>query len=166
MTTRTFVFCDVCNPEAIRAVEPQDVGLTQNRRRITDERVWLEGALDSAVCDHGWYVTTDGAHICPHCRDGGVAVKTYPTVHAHSADSGRQFIFCDCCNPMAIRYVEQRRSSKRAAEGTGRRVTDNRAWFDGVAADAVEAGWAINTDGSHYCPTCLVRHLDEVIEAA
>ena len=69
--------------------------------------------------------------------------------------SRRSFIFCDICNPLAIREVEMRRGSGRA--GNGRRVTDGRVWFDGSDNEAKTAGWVATEDGQHICPTCLDR---------
>ncbi|MEW5787383.1 MAG: hypothetical protein AB1899_05975 [Pseudomonadota bacterium] len=68
----------------------------------------------------------------------------------------RSFIFCDICNPLAIRYIEFRRASGRNARG-GRRVTDGRAWFDGSDEEAVKAGWVIAENGQHVCPACFER---------
>jgi hypothetical protein len=67
----------------------------------------------------------------------------------------RDFIFCDICNPQAIREVEMRRATGRL--GTGRRITDGRAWFDGTDQAAVAAGWLATEDGQHICPSCLER---------
>lgn len=68
----------------------------------------------------------------------------------------RSFIFCDICNPLAIRYIEFRRAGSRDKRG-GRRVTDGRAWFDGDDGAAVKAGWVIAENGQHVCPNCFER---------
>lgn len=71
----------------------------------------------------------------------------------------RHFIFCDICNPQAIRAVEARRSPNRNPRG-GRRVIDGRMWFEGTDDEARAAGWEIgNSDDRHTCPDCLKRHL-------
>lgn len=67
----------------------------------------------------------------------------------------RCFIFCDICNPLAIREVEMRRASGRAGEG--RRVTDGRMWLDGTEKEAQTAGWVATDDGQHICPACFDR---------
>lgn len=70
----------------------------------------------------------------------------------------RNFIFCDICNPQALRSVEFRRSP-RNTERTGRRISDGRAWFEGTLEQAVEeAGWQLSKDGRHICPSCLLLH--------
>jgi hypothetical protein len=67
----------------------------------------------------------------------------------------RSFVFCDICNPLAIREVELRRASGRT--GTGRRLTDGRVWFDGSEKEAQAAGWLATDDGQHICPACFER---------
>lgn len=68
----------------------------------------------------------------------------------------RSFIFCDICNPMAIREIEMRRTTVRDARG-GRRVSDGRMWFDGDEQSAVKHGWVATENGQHVCPSCLER---------
>lgn len=68
----------------------------------------------------------------------------------------RSFIFCDICNPLAIRYIEMRRSAGRDSR-IGRRVTDGRNWFDGADEEAKQAGWVGTDDGQHVCPDCFSR---------
>jgi hypothetical protein len=68
----------------------------------------------------------------------------------------RSFIFCDICNPLAIRYIEMRRSTGRDAR-IGRRVTDGRNWFDGSDEEAMQAGWVAADNGQHVCPACFGR---------
>lgn len=70
--------------------------------------------------------------------------------------SRRSFIFCDICNPMAIRDVEMRRTAQRDPRA-GRRVSDGRMWFDGDDAEAIRQGWVPTDDGQHICPSCLER---------
>jgi len=69
--------------------------------------------------------------------------------------SRRSFIFCDICNPQAVREVEMRRASGR--DGRGRRITDGRTWFDGTDQEAQESGWVAAEDGRHICPACFER---------
>jgi hypothetical protein len=78
-----------------------------------------------------------------------------PSPYIPIAMARRSFIFCDICNPQAIREVEMRRASGRA--GKGRRVTDGRMWFDGTDEEAKEAGWVASEDGRHICPACFER---------
>lgn len=67
----------------------------------------------------------------------------------------RSFIFCDICNPLAVREVEMRRASGR--DGKGRRITDGRVWFDGTEEEGKAAGWVATGDGQHICPACFER---------
>lgn len=70
--------------------------------------------------------------------------------------STRTFLFCDICNPQALRYVEQRRGSRRG--DTGIRITDGRAWYEGDAKSAVASrGWRTIGIGKHACPRCVER---------
>ena len=66
----------------------------------------------------------------------------------------RQFIFCDICNPQAVRSIEFRRGP-RLGERTGRRISDGRAWFEGELKAAMDQGWMLTVDGQHICPCCL-----------
>ena len=68
----------------------------------------------------------------------------------------RSFIFCDICNPLAIRYIEMRRSSGRDLR-LGRRLSDGRNWFDGNDEEARLVGWVAADDGQHVCPDCFSR---------
>lgn len=71
----------------------------------------------------------------------------------------RKFIFCDICNPQGIRSIEFRRAP-RAEQRTGRRITDNRAWYEGDLKDAVKkAHWLCTPDGLHICPNCQKSNL-------
>ncbi len=76
----------------------------------------------------------------------------------------RSFIFCDICNPQAVREVEMRRASGR--DGKGRRISDGRVWFDGTDREAQDAGWVAADDGQHICPACFerMRALRHVLE--
>lgn len=73
----------------------------------------------------------------------------------------RKFVFCDICNPQALRSVEFRRAP-RADERGGRRISDGRAWFEGEPGDAEKAGWLIEV-GRHVCPTCRVMHIEVAV---
>ena len=68
----------------------------------------------------------------------------------------RSFIFCDICNPLAIRNIEMRRNSSRDVR-TGRRNIDGRMWFDGTDEEAAHEGWVATQDNQHICPTCFER---------
>lgn len=68
----------------------------------------------------------------------------------------RSFIFCDICNPLAIRYIEMRRAGTRNSR-IGRRLSDGRNWFDGTEEEATLAGWVATNDGQHVCPACFGR---------
>ncbi len=67
MSTRTFIFCDICNPQAIRIVEGRrGTDRMRDGRRISDGRMWFEGS-DEEAADYGWMSTERGQHICPDC---------------------------------------------------------------------------------------------------
>jgi len=65
----------------------------------------------------------------------------------------RAFVFCDICNPKAIRHVEERRRSRWDDPSMGRRISDGRSWFDGTEEDARQAGWLAEGE-RHVCPHC------------
>lgn len=68
MSIRTFIFCDGCNPQAIRTVYDNE----DQYRRNSDGRSWYEGTLEDAM-KLGWEMTKQGDILCPHCVDNGVA---------------------------------------------------------------------------------------------
>jgi DNA transposition AAA+ family ATPase len=70
MSIRTFIFCDICNPQATRAIEYRRSTRLGARtgRRISDGRAWIEASLESAVEKHGWRRTEEGLHVCPACQ--------------------------------------------------------------------------------------------------
>jgi hypothetical protein len=70
MTIRTFIFCDICNPQGLRSIEYRRTTRLDERsgRRISDGRAWLETSLDQTLDKAGWLRTTDGLHICPRCQ--------------------------------------------------------------------------------------------------
>ena len=68
----------------------------------------------------------------------------------------RVIIFCDTCNPQGIRYIEQNRSTQRS-DKEGRRLTDDRAWFEGSLEEALQEGWS-HKNGVHTCPRCQERN--------
>lgn len=89
MTVRSFIFCDICNPMAIRDIEmrrirPRDV---RNGRRVTDGRMWFEGDEQSAI-KHGWVATEGGQHICPSCLERMQALR--PVLEARPFASDRR----------------------------------------------------------------------------
>lgn len=67
MTTRTFTFCDVCNPHCVQQLDrrgkPRD---GQGGRRAGDHCAWVEGGPEE-IAEHGWIVTSKNKHICPKC---------------------------------------------------------------------------------------------------
>ncbi len=70
----------------------------------------------------------------------------------------RTFIFCDICNPQALRSIEFRRLTRKGIR-TGRRISDGRAWYEGSVEQAIEkAGWQRSGDGRHICPVCQGLH--------
>ena len=162
MSARIFIFCDICNPLGIRCPEQRRGAERGDRgsRRISDDRTWFEGDVETAVQEHGWRQTPEGAHICPHCLEQGRLERFSVTIHQDAQKAGRSFIFCDCCNQKGVRNLEQRRDPKRG-DHNGRRVTDGRAWVEGDSETAVDRhGWVVTGDGRHYCPKCYERHQD------
>jgi len=69
MTLRTFIFCDICNPQGVRSIEQRRSRkeLDRNGRRICDGRSWVEGGLSEAK-NNGWIAKPNGQHICPICQ--------------------------------------------------------------------------------------------------
>jgi hypothetical protein len=69
MAIRTFVFCDVCNPQGIRYVEQRRGGKRDGThgRRVTDGRSWHEGSLSDAA-QSGWAIDRSSRHVCPRCQ--------------------------------------------------------------------------------------------------
>jgi len=69
MSIRTFIFCDMCNPQGLRSVEfrrrPRD---ERAGRRLSDGRSWIEGSSISVAAESGWSMNVDGKHICPVCK--------------------------------------------------------------------------------------------------
>lgn len=86
MTTRTFIFCDICNPDGIRTInnrygiDCEDAdhqsdteakrALHERRefdgRRISDGRAWHEGTLESSL-EQGWWINDKNEILCPKC---------------------------------------------------------------------------------------------------
>ena len=71
----------------------------------------------------------------------------------------RKIIFCDVCNPRALKTVELRRANRENGS-TGRRITEGRAWIEGEISDAVENGWLCTPDNQHICPSCRMKRND------
>ncbi len=69
----------------------------------------------------------------------------------------RSFVFCDICNPLALRSIEMRRTIIGRDSRDGRRLADGRAWYDGSDLEAKHAGWVVADDGQHICPACFER---------
>ncbi|MCQ8106082.1 hypothetical protein NP590_18375 [Methylomonas sp. SURF-2] len=69
MSIRTFIFCDICNPQGLRAIEFRRAPRSDERtgRRISDGRAWFDGEPQAAV-EAGWLFTREGLHICPVCQ--------------------------------------------------------------------------------------------------
>ena len=70
MSIRTFIFCDICNPQATRSIEYRRSTRQGVRtgRRISDGRAWIEASQEQALEKNGWQKTDDGRHICPACQ--------------------------------------------------------------------------------------------------
>lgn len=77
----------------------------------------------------------------------------------------RTFVFCDFCNALGVRTVDNRRFPREPATA-GRRCSDGRAWFEGDVTLAVaEYGWEETPEGHHACPHCLARGLPSLATA-
>jgi hypothetical protein len=70
MSIRTFIFCDICNPQATRTIESRRSTRQGERtgRRMSDGRAWLEVSQEVAVEKHGWRHTAEGLHVCFACQ--------------------------------------------------------------------------------------------------
>jgi len=70
MSIRSFIFCDICNPQGLRSIEFRRSPREGDRegRRLSDGRAWFDGDL-SAALNSGWKYTKDGQHICPTCQN-------------------------------------------------------------------------------------------------
>lgn len=70
MTIRTFIFCDICNPQGVRMIEYRRATRIGARpgRRMSDGRSWLEASNEYMIDKSGWIRTPDGLHICPACQ--------------------------------------------------------------------------------------------------
>lgn len=67
MSKRTFIFCDACNSQGIRA----DSNGFLYSRRACDSRSWYEGE-ETAASKVGWEMTERGLNICPKCQRNGL----------------------------------------------------------------------------------------------
>ncbi len=70
MSIKTFIFCDICNPQGIRTIEFRRAPRKDNRngRRICDGRFWFDGSLTTAL-KNGWHLDSLGRHLCPYCKN-------------------------------------------------------------------------------------------------
>jgi len=70
MSIRTFIFCDICNPQGLRSIEFRRSPRTSDRegRRISDGRAWFDGDMSHAI-ENGWRTDKKGQHICPSCKE-------------------------------------------------------------------------------------------------
>lgn len=69
MSRRSFLYCDVCNPQATRVIELRRGGRDRDPRmgrRLIDGRAWFDGT-DEEAAHHGWIGNADGHHVCPIC---------------------------------------------------------------------------------------------------
>jgi hypothetical protein len=81
MSTRTFLFCDICNPDAVRYVEQRRNARRGDKgKRITDGRSWYEGDVKRAVALYGWKITGIDKHACPRCVASGRTTDALPSL--------------------------------------------------------------------------------------
>jgi hypothetical protein len=70
MSIRTIIFCDICNPQGLRAIEfrraPRED--KRNGRRISDGRASYQGSIYEATTLGGWIISEEGEHICSDCK--------------------------------------------------------------------------------------------------
>ncbi len=71
MSIRTIIFCDICNPQGLRAIEfrraPRED--ERNGRRISDGRAFFQGSVYEAISSGGWVIGEEGEHICSGCKN-------------------------------------------------------------------------------------------------
>jgi hypothetical protein len=83
MSTRTFLSCDICNPQGVRYTEQRRVLKRSNPGgRSTDGRAWYDGDVKKAIAYHGWKIIGLGKHACPRCFAAGrtAAEDSFPTL--------------------------------------------------------------------------------------
>ncbi|MBF0470358.1 MAG: hypothetical protein HQL48_03185 [Gammaproteobacteria bacterium] len=70
MAIRSFLFCDICNPDAIRVPDYRRNEKRNSRsgRRFTDGRKWVEASREVAATEHGWFYDSNQRDICPACQ--------------------------------------------------------------------------------------------------
>ena len=70
MSIRTFIFCDICNTQALRSIEFRRSPRTEERygRRLSDGRSWFEGLWAEAMKE-GWNSNLKDQHVCPACQN-------------------------------------------------------------------------------------------------
>lgn len=68
MTIRSFIFCDICNPQGFRTIEKRRNTTRKSSpgRRISDGRSWIEGTVDEAL-SLGWIIDAQERHVCERC---------------------------------------------------------------------------------------------------
>ena len=66
----------------------------------------------------------------------------------------KTFVFCDICNLSGVRLPDDRRNGLRVTEPGGRRLSDDRNWFEGSIIEARCAGWVEDKRGRHICRRC------------
>lgn len=68
MSRRSFIFCDLCNVMATRAIEMRRGGHgrdSRDGRRVSDGRAWFDGS-DEQAQQRDWLIAGDH-HVCPLC---------------------------------------------------------------------------------------------------
>jgi hypothetical protein len=68
MSSKTFIFCDLCNPLCLHQVDRREQsrdGLSAGRR-FSDNYSWIESP-EEEIGEHGWIVTSNHKHVCPRC---------------------------------------------------------------------------------------------------
>ena len=70
MSTRTFLFCDNCNPQQTHYLEQRSSPHYVDFRHssVSHGGAWIQGDVHEATERYGWVVTLDGRHICPICH--------------------------------------------------------------------------------------------------
>lgn len=69
----------------------------------------------------------------------------------------RTIIFCDHCNPLGLRTINDRFTKNR-------RLGDYRTWYEGNLEEAHDAGWRKSVSGHDLCPKCYENRLDNQIK--
>lgn len=71
MSNRTFIFCDICNPQVIRPIEFRRSRRNDKPtgRRLCDGKVWFKGNLAEAIDNAGGALMKMFSRFAPVCQN-------------------------------------------------------------------------------------------------